>query len=138
MDFLQVSGPGRGDRLRHSRSGSVLCWSRCWCGNFLFFFHGHKARDARKQSLDRRLHGRVVGPLVVEKLLERIYRVKANVDNLSAGAQLPFAQTANQIFRAMRHVGYPMQADLRRRSLYRVHGAQQPVDLLRAGIGLQR
>src|SRR5438874_2496792 len=31
-----------------------------------------------------------------------------------------------------------MQPDLSRRSLDRVHGAQQPVDLLGAGIGFQR
>ena len=139
MNFLQVSGPvSRSDGQLHSGSGSALHRSGCGCGNFLVFFRGHKARDTRKQSLDGRLHGRIVGPLVVEKLLERIHRVKANVDNLSAGAQLAFAQTANQIFCAVRHVRYPMQPDLRRRSLDRVHRAQEPVDLLGAGIGLQR
>src|SRR6476659_4712944 len=116
MDLLQVRGRrwlARRWRLR----GSSFFVS--------FFFCRRQASNASDQSLRRGLHGGLVGPLVVEEFLERIYSVQADIDDLGAGAQLAFTQTPDQVFRAVCYMRDAMQSDLRRRTFDGVHGPQQ-------------
>ena len=75
---------------------------------------------------------------MVEKFLERVDRLKTDVHDLSTGLEQAFAQSAYQIFGAMRYAGDALQSHLGGAAFYRVYGAEQSIDVLGVGIGFQR
>ena len=95
---------------------------------FGYDFFGREFGDAREQRIDGGAHFRIACPLAVQKLLQDVHRLEANIHDFGARLQCAVAQLADQIFHAVGDGRKPMQADLRRRTFHRVNGAEQAID----------
>ncbi len=116
-----------------------LRWLRGLSGScFLGGFFRGQFRDLREQRIYRRAHFVVARPLPVQEFFQDVHGFQADIDDIRARFQHAIAQVADQIFDAMRDGRKTMQAHLRGRALYRVHRAEQAIDVFRVGIGFER
>ena len=90
------------------------------------------------KRINCRSHFGVARPLAMQKLLQDVNGLEANVDDLSARLHHSFAQVTDQVFDAMRHRREAVQSDLRRGTFYRVHRPEQAVDVFGIRIGFER
>ncbi|HXM88440.1 MAG TPA: hypothetical protein VN916_03250, partial [Candidatus Acidoferrum sp.] len=107
-------------------------------GNGFFNFDGGEFRDAIEQGIDAVAHLGFVGPLLVERFLEDVDGLEANIDDGGRRLNFSVAQAANQILNAMRDRAKPLQSDLSCRSLDRVDRAEQAIDLFGIVVAFQR
>src|SRR4029077_6880555 len=97
-----------------------------------------KLRDASQQGIDPRPHIHFVRPLPVERLLQNVHRLQAQIHHRRRGFQFSLAQAPDQILDAVSNRSQSLQPDLRRRTLDGVNGAKQFVDLFRIVVAFQR
>ena len=93
--------------------------------------------DSRQQQIHCRAHFQIARPLAVQKFLQNVHRLQADVHNFSAGVQRTVAQLADQILDAMRHRRQPVQSNLRRRTFNGVHRPEQAINLFEVRTSLQ-
>jgi hypothetical protein len=74
----------------------------------------------------------------VQSFLEYVHRSKAEVDYRRRRLDLAIPQAANQILDAVRDPSEAPQAYLSGRSLYRVDGTEQPVNLIWIVVAFKR
>ena len=103
----------------------------------LFRFERSKFRNSPQQGVDSGAHLGFVSPLPMKRLLQNVYRLKAQIHNSRRRLDFAVTQTANQILDAVRDATEPLQPHLRRRTLYGVNCAKQLVDFFGIVVAFQ-
>src|SRR5262249_21796072 len=107
-------------------------------GFSLFRFEGSVLRDAAEQGIDPSAHFRLLGPLAVQRFLEDIDGLEANVDDGRRRLDFPIPDAADQILNAMRNTPEALEADLRRGTLDGVNRAEKLVDFVGVIVAFER
>src|SRR3984893_8230791 len=98
---------------------------RYFLGNLVFLrIQWSKFGNTGEQRIDSRSHFGLVGPLLVERLLQDIDGFEAQIDNRRGGIDLSVPEAADQVFYAVGYGAQPTEAHLRSRALYRVNRAE--------------